>query len=90
MITEEYLENKIISHLEDANIEVIDESAAHIGHVGHNKKGGSHFSITIVSDAFINLSKIKRHQIIYDILKEEMKQQIHALSLKTLTLEENQ
>jgi len=46
---------------------------------------GRHFFATIVSDEFEGLSRIKRHQLVYTALGERMREQIHALSMKTLT-----
>ena len=49
---------------------------------------GSHFETLIVSDAFAGKRLIARHQIVYGVLGERMKQEIHALSMRTLTPEE--
>ncbi|MFG6430590.1 BolA family protein [Roseateles sp. LYH14W] len=49
---------------------------------------GRHFFATIVSDEFAGLTRIKRHQRVYAALGERMKEQIHALSMKTLSPEE--
>jgi acid stress-induced BolA-like protein IbaG/YrbA len=49
---------------------------------------GRHFFATIVSAEFAGLTRIKRHQRVYAALGERMKEQIHALSMKTLAPEE--
>ncbi len=46
---------------------------------------GQHFFATIVSTAFEGASRIKRHQRVYQALGDRMREQIHALSMKTLT-----
>jgi acid stress-induced BolA-like protein IbaG/YrbA len=46
---------------------------------------GRHFFATIVSAEFEGLSRIKRHQRVYAALGERMRDEIHALSMKTLT-----
>ena len=46
---------------------------------------GRHFYATIVSSEFEGLSRVRRHQRVYAALGERMKEQIHALSMKTLT-----
>ena len=46
---------------------------------------GRHFFATIVSAEFDGLSRVRRHQRVYAALGERMKEQIHALSMKTLT-----
>lgn len=46
---------------------------------------GRHFFATIVSEEFDGLSRVRRHQRVYTALGDRMRQQIHALSMKTLT-----
>ena len=46
---------------------------------------GRHFFATIVSAEFEGLSRIRRHQRVYQALGDRMREQIHALSMKTLT-----
>jgi acid stress-induced BolA-like protein IbaG/YrbA len=51
---------------------------------------GQHFSAVIVSPAFAGKSRIQRHQIVYAALGDRMREEIHALSMKTLTPDEYQ
>ena len=46
---------------------------------------GRHFFATIVSPDFEGKSRIARHQRVYAALGDRMREQIHALSMKTLT-----
>jgi acid stress-induced BolA-like protein IbaG/YrbA len=46
---------------------------------------GQHFYATIVSAAFDGQRLIKRHQLVYGVLGDRMREEIHALSMKTLT-----
>ena len=46
---------------------------------------GRHFFATIVSAAFEGESRVRRHQRVYQALGDRMREQIHALSMKTLT-----
>ncbi len=46
---------------------------------------GQHFYATIVSSAFEGRRPIQRHQLVYGALGERMREEIHALSMKTLT-----
>ena len=46
---------------------------------------GRHFFATIVSTEFEGTNRIARHQRVYRALGERMREQIHALSMKTLT-----
>jgi acid stress-induced BolA-like protein IbaG/YrbA len=46
---------------------------------------GRHFFATIVSVEFEGRSRVARHQRVYAALGDRMREQIHALSMKTLT-----
>jgi acid stress-induced BolA-like protein IbaG/YrbA len=46
---------------------------------------GRHFFATIVSPEFEGRSRVARHQRVYQALGDRMREQIHALSMKTLT-----
>jgi acid stress-induced BolA-like protein IbaG/YrbA len=46
---------------------------------------GRHFFATIVAAAFEGCSLVRRHQRVYAALGDRMREQIHALSMKTLT-----
>ena len=46
---------------------------------------GRHFFATIVSVEFEGLSRVRRHQRVYAALGDRMREQIHALSMKTYT-----
>jgi acid stress-induced BolA-like protein IbaG/YrbA len=46
---------------------------------------GRHFFATIVSAEFDGVSRVQRHQRVYRALGDRMREQIHALSMKTLT-----
>ena len=49
---------------------------------------GQHFEALIVSEAFRGKSRVQRHQLVYAALGERMREEIHALSMRTLTPEE--
>lgn len=51
---------------------------------------GHHFSALIVSREFDGASRIARHQRVYAALGDRMRQEIHALSMRTLTPAEYQ
>lgn len=46
---------------------------------------GRHFFATIVSAQFEGTNRVARHQQVYKALGDRMREQIHALSMKTLT-----
>ena len=46
---------------------------------------GTHFEAVIVSEAFTGKSRVQRHQMVYQTLGDRMREEIHALSMKTYT-----
>jgi len=51
---------------------------------------GQHFNAVIVSSAVAGKRQIQRHQLVYAVLGDRMREEIHALSMKTVTPEEFQ
>lgn len=49
---------------------------------------GRHFEAVIVSPLFRGKPKVRQHQLVYAALGDRMREDIHALSMKTLTPEE--
>lgn len=49
---------------------------------------GQHFQALIVSSQFAGKSRVQRHQLVYGALGGRMREEIHALSMRTLTPEE--
>ena len=86
MNTVELIRQKL-AVLEPEAIEILDESARHAGHEGA-KSGGGHYLLTIVSPQFIGKTAVARHRLVYDVLREMMHKNIHALSVKAYTPEE--
>jgi stress-induced morphogen len=69
----ENVKNIIKKGLTDAHVEVIDMTGT-----------ADHLDIMIVSDAFKGKMLIQQHQMVMDLLKESLKQDIHAVQLKTM------
>ena len=46
---------------------------------------GHHWEALIVSAAFEGLPKVRQHQLVYAALGERMREEVHALSMRTLT-----
>jgi BolA protein len=87
------MRKKLIEAFAPLVLEVMDESASHAGHAGAAvhaaKQGGAatgigetHFSVTIVSAAFVGLNRVARQRAIYQVLAEELAGPVHALALK--------
>ncbi len=74
MVTPEAIETYIREKLECQHLQVTGD--------------GTHFEAVIVSPAFAGKSRVQRHQIVYGALGARMREEIHALSMKTLSPEE--
>ena len=76
MVTPESVKTGIEAGLACDHVEVIGD--------------GQHFQAVVVSGQFAGKSRIQRHQIVYAALGDRMREEIHALSMKTLTPDEYQ
>ncbi len=84
MTMEDQIRHKLKAHFKIHLLEVINESARHFP----PEKTNTHFRVLIVSDDFKGLDTVKRHQKVYQTLKQELKGPVHAFSQQTFTPEE--
>lgn len=77
------IENKLRT-LQPRYLEVVNESYKHNVPAGSE----SHFKVIIVSDQFKGQKLVARHQLVNNILADELAHSIHALALHTMTIEE--
>ena len=80
------IKKKLDAALKLHHFEVKDFTGRHLNHNLHD--GGFHLEAIIVSDDFQKISLLKRHKMVYKALGDLMKHEIHALSMKTLTIKE--
>ena len=71
---------KITAALTPEHLEVINESHLHAGHMD-TSNNNTHFRLHIVSGEFEGVKALKRHQMVYAVLSEEMPSIIHALAM---------
>jgi stress-induced morphogen len=69
----ENVKNIIKQGLPDAYVEVLDMTGTM-----------DHLDIVIISDLFKGKLLIQQHQMVMDLLKESLKNEIHAVQLKTM------
>ena len=84
MTVQQNVESKLRAALGPRHLEVINESYKHNVPPGSE----SHFKLVVVSDAFESESRVRRHQMVNGILQEEIRGDIHALSMETFTAPE--
>lgn len=72
MLTPQEIQQKIESGLPGAKVEIKDP-----------RKDGMHLKAVVIYTGFRGKSLINQHRMVYDTLREEMKEEIHALSIET-------
>lgn len=76
----EEIEARLKATLAVEAFQLHDDSEAHKGHAGATS-GGGHFDLMLVSPNFEGLSRVRRHQLVYDALSDLLPTRIHALSI---------
>lgn len=79
------IRRKLEAAFSPQSLEVIDESHKHAGHAGARPEGESHFRVNIAAGAFEGLSRVERQRRIHAALAEELKTEVHALSVNART-----
>lgn len=74
MISVEEVERLITAGVPEATVRVLNEY-----------NDGEHFQAEVASPAFVGLSRIGQHRMVYQALGDAMGGRIHALALKTYT-----
>ena len=76
------MQDTLTARLSTSHVEVIDESAAHAGHVGSNGTAfGTHFRVRISSPLFTGRTRVARHRLVYDALQKFTDAGLHALAI---------
>ena len=84
MSIQDQINERLQSRFDLQHLEVVNESG------GHNVPPGSetHFKVTLVSDRFSSLRKVRRHQMVYEVLSTLLSGPVHALALHLYSPEE--
>ena len=77
------IREKLTVALDPTRLDVINESELHAGHRNSPGTGESHFRIFIVAPTFAGKTRLERHRLVNDLLKDEIRGGIHALALAT-------
>jgi BolA protein len=83
------IRDKLTRRFHPTRLVIDDESHRHIGHEGAKPGGETHFAVTIVAAGFAGLGRVARQRQVYQTLADELASQVHALSLTTLTPDED-
>ncbi|KAJ1980817.1 BolA domain UV induced protein Uvi31 [Dimargaris xerosporica] len=84
------MRRKIEAQFAPTQLDVVNESHLHAHHEAMRgvESKETHFRLTIVSSAFQGLKPLQRHRAVYEVLRDELNDGVHALSLKTRIPEE--
>ena len=69
------------------SLEIVDDSARHAGHAG--ARGGGHYRVTLVADAFRGRSQLERHRLVYAAVAPLLSGAVHALNIVARAPDEN-
>jgi len=80
----------LMEHLDAKKVSITDNSHKHAHHKGTPHTQHTHFDVNVVSNQFENLSKVKRHQMVYALAKPLFSTTLHALSMTLKTTKEDE
>ena len=75
------IEKKLKEKFFPSYLKVVDESQLHEGHSGARPEGETHFKVIMASKSFEGLSRVDRQRAVYKVLRSELAERVHALSL---------
>jgi len=82
------IEEKIRNAINIVDVNIVDESVKHADHYFSSLSTlPSHIGLILISDDFVGMSVLKRHKLIYELLKSEI-ERVHAISLQLYTQSE--
>ncbi len=82
------IEEIIKQNLNFEHYKIDDVSESHRGHSGFVEGQETHLNILIVSDDFKNLNRVSRQRVLNQLLFDEFKNGLHAVSYSLLTKDE--
>jgi BolA family transcriptional regulator, general stress-responsive regulator len=88
MTVAETMARKLTDRFAPTRLDIVDDSARHAGHAGARPGGETHFTVTLVSAAFVGLGRVARQRLVYETLAAELTGGVHALAMTTLTPDE--
>ena len=74
------IENKLLNDSSIKNVKIIDNTYKHLKHNSH-QKGKYHIKLEINSEILKKTNRIQSNKLIYKILREELKTDIHSLQI---------
>ena len=76
------IDQRLRAALAPVELAVVDDSAKHRGHAGHDPRGESHFTVRIVSPRFTGMSRLQRQRAVNAALADLLRERVHALAIE--------
>ena len=73
---------RLTAALAPTQLEVINDSAHHRGHMGDDGTGESHFTVVVESPRFAGLNRVARQRLVNQALAELLRDHVHALAIR--------
>ena len=74
---------RIDTALAPTQLEIIDDSAEHLGHASA-PEGAGHYTVIIASPQFVDKSPVACHRLVYAAVGDLMPAKIHALRIQVV------
>jgi BolA family transcriptional regulator, general stress-responsive regulator len=76
----------LLNQLQATQLEVLDESAAHAGHMGNPESvsHGTHLRVRIATPLFAGKTRVAQHRLVYDACQSFMARGLHALAIEVV------
>ncbi len=74
------IENKLLKDISIKDVKIIDNTYKHLKHDSH-QKGKFHIKLEINSEILKKTNRVQANKVIYKILSEELKTDIHSLQI---------
>jgi BolA protein len=78
----EIIAARLTDSLAPSQLEVINDSHHHAGHMGDDGTGESHFTVVVESDRFVGLNRVARQRLVNHALADLLSSRIHALAIR--------
>ncbi|HEX7656667.1 MAG TPA: BolA family protein [Sphingomonas sp.] len=74
--------DRLTAALAPSQLQVINDSHHHAGHLGDDGSGESHFTVIVESPRFAGLSRVARQRLVNQALADLLVSRIHALAIR--------
>jgi len=78
----EIIAARLTEALAPSELQVINDSHHHAGHMGDDGTGESHFTVVVESPRFAGLNRVARQRLVNQALADLLSSRIHALAIR--------